>query len=341
MRKKYWIEIQHLKWTNNENLTFFVVFLQSDQCVFLLLTALIVSIITFHLLVSSAENIWKQFGSPVWFLIPLTGNLCPDQAWQKFVSDLVPHCLILWWYSSKNFLFKISRPQNTCKISQHSKPWRSKRSNVITFTLKARLQQTTNVATFSPIFDKNKVWYYMRIVCQQTILMKYALLVIFEKAEKKNWNCCLLQIIGGTLRVHCYYMPSYLVTMSYLNMTVKAHYSGSDLFISWLIFWVLTIIGKLGSLSDYWVPTTDNDNLQALFWMLGFCIWFCCLLALYLGWMHRPIFYGLLGNFACWIVLSRWVKCIIAVWVMIRCTQKSSINSAALKQKRVNVSCHR
>ena len=31
---------------------------------------------------------------------------------------------------------------------------------------------------------KNKVWYYMRIVCQQTILMKYhALFVIFEKAE--------------------------------------------------------------------------------------------------------------------------------------------------------------
>ena len=36
-----------------------------------------------------------------------------------------------------------------------------------------------------PIFDKNKVWYYMRIVCQQTILMKYhALFVIFEKAAK-------------------------------------------------------------------------------------------------------------------------------------------------------------
>ena len=34
------------------------------------------------------------------------------------------------------------------------------------------------------IFDKNKVWYFMRIICQQTILMKYhALFVIFEKQE--------------------------------------------------------------------------------------------------------------------------------------------------------------
>ena len=32
-------------------------------------------------------------------------------------------------------------------------------------------------------FWKNKVWYFIRIVCQQTILMKYhALFVIFEKA---------------------------------------------------------------------------------------------------------------------------------------------------------------
>ena len=36
-----------------------------------------------------------------------------------------------------------------------------------------------------PNFDKNKVWYYMRIVCQQMILMKYhGLFVIFEKAAK-------------------------------------------------------------------------------------------------------------------------------------------------------------
>ena len=47
-----------------------------------------------------------------------------------------------------------------------------------------------------PNFQKNKVWYFMRIVCQQTILMKYhALFVIFEKG--KIWNCRLLQIIGG------------------------------------------------------------------------------------------------------------------------------------------------
>ena len=41
----------------------------------------------------------------------------------------------------------------------------------------------------------------MRIVCQQTILMKYhALFVIFEKSGKLL-NCRLLQIIGGALRV--------------------------------------------------------------------------------------------------------------------------------------------
>ena len=40
----------------------------------------------------------------------------------------------------------------------------------------------------------------MRVVCQQTILMKYhALLVIFEKQQ--NWNCRLLQIISGALWV--------------------------------------------------------------------------------------------------------------------------------------------
>ena len=49
----------------------------------------------------------------------------------------------------------------------------------------SQLQQTTNFETYFPIFEKNKVWYFMRIVCQQTILMKYhALFVIFEKATK-------------------------------------------------------------------------------------------------------------------------------------------------------------
>ena len=48
----------------------------------------------------------------------------------------------------------------------------------------------------------------MRIVCQQTILMKYhAIFVIFEKAAKleiviKILNCSLLQIIGGPLWVN-------------------------------------------------------------------------------------------------------------------------------------------
>ena len=45
------------------------------------------------------------------------------------------------------------------------------------------------------------VWYIMRIVCQQTILMKnHALFIIFEKSGK-IWNCRLLQNIGGPLMV--------------------------------------------------------------------------------------------------------------------------------------------
>ena len=41
------------------------------------------------------------------------------------------------------------------------------------------------------VFNKNNVWYFMRIVCQQTILMKYhALFVIFEKAAKFEIGVC-------------------------------------------------------------------------------------------------------------------------------------------------------
>ena len=53
-----------------------------------------------------------------------------------------------------------------------------------------------------PNFLKNKVLYFMRIVCHQTVLMKYySLFVNFEKSSK-FFNCCLLQIIGGALRVN-------------------------------------------------------------------------------------------------------------------------------------------
>ena len=35
-----------------------------------------------------------------------------------------------------------------------------------------------------PLFRKNKAWYFMRIVCQQTILMKYhALFIILKKQQ--------------------------------------------------------------------------------------------------------------------------------------------------------------
>ena len=54
-----------------------------------------------------------------------------------------------------------------------------------------QLQQTTNFSTSFSIFEKNKVWYFMRIVCKQTILMKYnALFVIIEKAAKFGIVVC-------------------------------------------------------------------------------------------------------------------------------------------------------
>ena len=70
------------------------------------------------------------------------------------------------------------------------------------FKRQSQLQQTTNFATSLLIFERNREWYFMIIIRQQTILMKYhALFVIFEKAAK-IWNCRLLQIIVGALRVN-------------------------------------------------------------------------------------------------------------------------------------------
>ena len=42
-----------------------------------------------------------------------------------------------------------------------------------------------------PNFQKNKVWYFTRIVVKQTILMKYhALFVIYEKGAKFEMVIC-------------------------------------------------------------------------------------------------------------------------------------------------------
>ena len=65
-------------------------------------------------------------------------------------------------------------------------------------TLKAPITTAAddNFCDIFPNLRKNKVWYFMRIVCQQTILMKYhALFVVFWKSSKII-NCRLLQIIG-------------------------------------------------------------------------------------------------------------------------------------------------
>ena len=58
----------------------------------------------------------------------------------------------------------------------------------------------TNSVTPFLVFDKNKI-YFIRIFCQQAIVMKYhTLFVIFEKSGK-ILNCRLLQITGGALWV--------------------------------------------------------------------------------------------------------------------------------------------
>ena len=47
----------------------------------------------------------------------------------------------------------------------------------------SRQQQTTNFATSFLIFERNKIWYFMRIVCQQTILMKDHALLFLKKRQ--------------------------------------------------------------------------------------------------------------------------------------------------------------
>ena len=56
-----------------------------------------------------------------------------------------------------------------------------------------------NFVTSFLIFTKNKVWYFMRIVYLQTILMKYHVLFVILEKNSKIWNCRLLQIIGSAL----------------------------------------------------------------------------------------------------------------------------------------------
>ena len=55
----------------------------------------------------------------------------------------------------------------------------------------SQLQLMTNISTSFLSCVKNKVWYFMRIVC---------LICYFWKISK-IWNCHLLQIIGGALKV--------------------------------------------------------------------------------------------------------------------------------------------
>ena len=66
----------------------------------------------------------------------------------------------------------------------------------------------------------------MRIFCQQTILVKYhAVFAIFKKSSK-ILNCCLLQNIGGALRVNLRLMfktfKCFSLTILYKMLVIRA-----------------------------------------------------------------------------------------------------------------------
>ena len=70
--------------------------------------------------------------------------------------------------------------------------------SIFALTLKVPIRTTAGdkFCDIFPNFRKNKAWYYMRIVCQQMIFMKYhALFVIFEKPAKfEIVVCCKLLV---------------------------------------------------------------------------------------------------------------------------------------------------
>ena len=68
---------------------------------------------------------------------------------------------------------------------------------------KSQLQQTTNFVTSFQILEKNKIRYFKRLVCQQTILIKYHALLLFLK---KRQNLKLSSAANYRWRFMGYYM---------------------------------------------------------------------------------------------------------------------------------------
>ena len=134
-----------------------------------------------------------------------------------------------------------------------------------------RLQQTTNFVTSFLIFERNKVWYFIGIVCQQTILMKYhAVFEIFEKKAAKfeivvccklwatlyglslfvvccQWSLCMVCIFRGFWLQNIYFKDHLLgffkvVIISIFKILSKV--SADDFFKFWCFFknnkWDLT-----------------------------------------------------------------------------------------------------
>ena len=133
------------------------------------------------------SNVYKQYVCIRWNFLCMHKILDLFLIWQcipTYCSVFVT-CLKLI-----SILFSVH--QRTCWIYHKSAYVGAMSKCNRALTLKApesQLRQTTNFVTSFQIFEINKVWYLMRIVCQQTILMKYHALLLFLK---KRLNLKLL-----------------------------------------------------------------------------------------------------------------------------------------------------
>ena len=97
-----------------------------------------------------------------------------------------------WWNDIKTEIEPLDRLQNQSFIHLYCVRIHKvlnvplyDQQKLVELTLKAPIMTAAHDKFYNIIFRRNKLWYIMRIVCQQTILMKYhALFVIFEKAAK-------------------------------------------------------------------------------------------------------------------------------------------------------------
>ena len=106
-------------------------------------------------------------------------------------------------------------------------------------------------------FRKNKVWHIIRIVCQQTILMKYhALFVIFEKAAKfEIVVCCKLQAALYRLSSIFFFYGSYLIWPWFVDqhVTFQIPFLSKGLFTKHTFEWLVTGVNSFVH-RKMWLP---------------------------------------------------------------------------------------